>query len=127
MSKAALDASALLALLNNEPGAEAVEQALPGAAISAVNLAEVSARLSALGMPLAEIRRVVGLLGVEVAPFDEDTALESGALYPLTHTLGLSLGDRACLAFASRSGRTAVTADRAWAGVQAGVTIQVIR
>lgn len=98
MSKVVLDASALLALLNAEPGSRAVEENLSGAAVSAVNLSEVIAKLSERGMPEAAIRTALEGLGLDVRPFDTAMAYSAGTLRAATRGLGLSLGDRACLA-----------------------------
>lgn len=127
MSKVVLDASALLALLNDERGASSVRELLPDAWISAVNLAEVVTRLSLLGMPEEQIREALTLLGLNVEPFDEEQAFRTGLFVAKTHSLGLSLGDRACLALASATGATAVTADRVWKDLDLGVKIQLLR
>jgi len=127
VSKVVLDASALLALLNNETGADLVRELLPDALISTVNLAEVVTRLSLLGMPGEQIREVLTLLGLNIEPFEEEQAFRTGLLAAQTHSLGLSLGDRACLALASATGATAVTADRVWNGLDLGVKIQLLR
>lgn len=103
MSKYVLDASALLALLNAEEGAESVEQFLPDAMISTVNFAEVVGRLSAVGMPENEIREVISILALEIVPLDDEGAFDAEFLYPQTKTPGLSLRDRACLALAQGS------------------------
>jgi PIN domain nuclease of toxin-antitoxin system len=122
-----LDASALLALLNAENGAEVVQDLLPEAAISTVNLAEVVTRLAAAGMPEDEIRGALSLLGLETLAFDEELAFLAGFLVLQTQPLGLSLGDQACLALAKATQASAVTADRAWAGLDIGVEIRLIR
>jgi ribonuclease VapC len=122
-----LDASALLALLNAEEGAAIVGDLLPQAVISAVNLAEVVTRLSAIGMPEHEIRPALALLGLETIPFDEGQAFQAGLLYTPTQSFGLSLGDRACLALAKTTKATAVTADRAWQDLDIGIEINLIR
>lgn len=109
-----LDASALLALLQDEPGAEAVAGALARSVISAVNLSEVVAKLTDHGMPLADIRAALDGLPLDVHPFDQEAAYASGALRGVTRGQGLSFGDRACLALAHQLGLEAVTADRAW-------------
>ncbi len=127
MSSYVLDASALLALLNAEEGAALVQELLPEAVISTVNLAEVIARLSAFGMPEADIRNSLSLLGLEIAAFDLEQAFQTGLLYSLTRPLGLSLGDRACLALARMNSATAVTADRAWQDLNASLEIKLIR
>ncbi len=127
MSEYVLDASALLALLNAEKGADLVQGLLPQSVISTVNLAEVVARLSAVGMPEDQIRDVLAYLGLETMPFDEEQAFQSGFLYKQTQPLGLSLGDRACLALAQITDATAVTSDRAWKDLDIGVGLKLIR
>ncbi len=127
MSDYVLDASAILALLNGETGSDLVLEALPHSVVSTVNLAEVCARLSGIGMAGAEIRETLSLLGLVIVPFDEESAFLSGDLRPITQSAGLSLGDRACLALAKQTGRIAVTSDRAWQTVKTGVTVRLIR
>ena len=123
-----LDASALLALLYGEPGATQVANAImSGAAISAVNLSEVVAKLNADGMPAAAITGAISPLDIEVIDFDTELAYQTGFLRPLTRQVGLSLGDRACLALAQQLALPALTADRAWLNLSLGTTIQVIR
>jgi len=130
---AVLDASALLALLKGEPGAERVAEALEqGAYLSAVNLAEVLSRLADWGEDPAEAQArmaQVGLLGaaVEVLPFTGEDALEVARLRALTRAYGLSFGDRACLALARRLGLPALTAERAWAELGLGIPVEIIR
>lgn len=127
MSDFVLDASALLALLNAEEGADLVRDMLPNAVVSAVNLAEVVTRLTAIGMPEGEIRDALALLGLQATPFDEAQGYQTGLFYPQGKLLGLSLGDRACLALAYTTDATAVTADQAWEGLDIGVEIKLIR
>jgi PIN domain nuclease of toxin-antitoxin system len=129
----ALDASALLAYLLREPGYQAVHAALlSGAVISAANYGEALSRLADRGSIPKEVDRVLregGLVGspLEVAPLLRDDALALAELRALTRSLGLSLGDRACLALGLRLGLPVLTADRAWAGLAVGVDIRVIR
>lgn len=127
MSNVVLDASAVLALLANESGADQVESTLGSALLSAVNLAEVNAKLTEYGLNEDEQRRLRGGLDIEVRAFDEGQALTSGLLRTATRMLGLSLGDRACLALALREGLPALTADRTWSRLDVGVEIRVIR
>ena len=130
---AVLDASALLALLKGEPGAERVAEALEqGAYLSAVNLTEVLSKLADWGEDPAEAQArmaQVGLLGaaVEVLPFTGEDALEVARLRALTRAYGLSFGDRACLALARRLGLPALTAERAWAELDLGILVEVLR
>ena len=112
-----LDASALLALVHGEEGAEVVGASIPGAQISAVNLAEVVGKLADVGMPAAEIHVALAGLGLRVVDFDETLAFAAGLLRPVTRSAGLSLGDRACLALAAATKLPALTADRSWAEV----------
>ena len=127
MSNYVLDASALLALLNAEDGSDLVSDSLPNSVISPVNLAEVVTRLSILGMPEGEVREAVTLLGLEIIPFDEEQAFRAGLLSVYTQPLGLSLGDRACLALALTTHAAALTADRVWKDLDIGVAIKLIR
>ena len=124
-----LDASALLAFLNSEPGATQVEAHIAaGAVMSAVNLAEVVSKLTERGMPSSDIRRAVGGLGLEIAPFDEALAYAAGELRKETQPLGLSLGDRACLALGIRDALNVLTTDRMWERVvHPGLTVERVR
>jgi ribonuclease VapC len=127
MNNCVLDASAILTLLNNEAGAGTVQELLPGAIVSAVNYAEVVTRLSLLGMPENEIRETLEILGLEIISFDEEQSFQAGMLVNVTRQFGLSLGDRACLALALKSNLPAITSDRAWQGVKAGIDVRLIR
>jgi ribonuclease VapC len=127
MTDYVLDASAVLALLNAEKGAALVQDVLPRAVLSAVNLAEVITRLVAVGMPETEIQEALTLLGLKIIPFEEEGAFQSGFLYAKTKPLGLSLGDRACLGLAKSNGATALTADRTWQELHIGVHVKLIR
>ena len=93
-----LDASALLAMLNGERGADRVAAMLPGAVIGAVNLSEVVAKLAERGMLAHSIRAALEALDLDVHPFDPEMAFAAGELRRTTRRRGLSFGDRACLA-----------------------------
>lgn len=127
MADAVLDASAVLALLQDEPGSDLVAARLPGATISAVNLSEVVAKLADAGMPESEIRRALGPLGLEVRAFDEQDAIAAGLLRPSTKALDLSLGDRACLALGVVLSRPVVTTERAWTKLKIGADVVLAR
>lgn len=122
-----LDASALLALLNAEPGQEEVERSIPGAAISAVNLSEVVAKLTEAGMSEEAVRSALEDLEIDVHPFDRESAYRTGALRTATKKLGLSLGDRACIDLGGQLQRLVLTADRNWRDLELGLEIRVIR
>lgn len=126
-SIAVLDASAVLALLFAEPGAERVADVIAdNAVISTVNLSEVAALLVRRGQEpeetLVPVREQVA-----VEPFTSEDALTAAKLSPLIAPKGLSLGDRACLALAKRLAARAVTAERAWAQLDVDVQIELIR
>lgn len=128
MNKAAvLDASALLCLLNGEQGSECVLEALPTGVISAANLAEVVSKLRERGLSVEEVEDVLGGLPLDVRPLTAAQAYANGHLRPATRALGLSLGDRACLALAAELGMPVLTADQAWAGLDIGVAVELIR
>ena len=122
-----LDSSALLCVLNGEAGAERVAQALPSAVIGAANLAEVVTKLRERGLSAEEVEEVLGGLHLDVRSLTPAQAYAIGHLRPATRALGLSLGDRACLALAAELGAPALTADQAWGSAEVGVTVDVIR
>ncbi len=109
-----LDASAILAYLQREPGYERVRGALAGggAVVASVNLAEVAAKVAARGHDACAVVGRLEALGLRVEEFTRADALEAGALRALAPWL--SLGDCACLALARRRGAPVLTADRAW-------------
>ncbi len=127
MIDAVLDASALLAVLNSEPGSGIVEETLPGAAISAVNLSEVISKLAERGMPEPAIRAALEGVGLEVHAFDVDAAYSTARLRKATKPYGLSLGDRTCLALGLALKAPILTADRTWKKIKLGVKIRSIR
>lgn len=129
---AVLDASALLALLWEEEGAERVEAAVSaGALISTVNWAETLSRLvqsgrdpiqvAAQALPDRDGARLV------LVPYDDQQARETARLRSRTASLGLSLADRAALALARLRGLPVLTADRAWRSLRLSIKIEVIR
>lgn len=127
MNKYVLDASALLALLNNEPGAKRVRDILSESVIGAVNACEVVGKLTSAGMTLDDARSSIELTSVEILSFDEKAAFTAGGLIVETKKLGLSLGDRACLALGLMLNQTVVTAEQSWRKLKLPVTVEVIR
>lgn len=122
-----LDASALLAVLLDEPGADVVSALLGESGISAVNYSEVAGKLLDRAARPETVARALAPYAPLVKPFDLALAEQAALLRPATRRAGLSLGDRACLALATAHAAAAVTADRAWADLDLGVTITVIR
>ncbi len=128
MSASVLDASALIALLQQEPGAGRVADAMTGGfAISAANFAEVVTKLAERGLPEDAIREFLQEFEASVVDLDTGLAYSIGLLRPHTRQQGLSLGDRACLALARRLGLPAVTTDRTWRNLDIGVQVVTIR
>ena len=130
MSASVLDASALIAYLRAEPGAERVLAAITaGTTMTTLNFGEVAGWFVRQGADEAYVRSLRARLVFPLVPFDDDLAIRAALLLPATRSAGLSLGDRACLALAWRSGISALTADQAWAGVAdaIGVSINLIR
>jgi PIN domain nuclease of toxin-antitoxin system len=122
-----LDASALLALLNQEQGSDVVAASIPEAIISTVNLSEVISKLVDAGLPEAVTHQVLDGLMLNVVPFDEVQAFKAGMLRLQTKALGLSFGDRACLALAKYLDRPVLTADQIWRNLDLGVDVRLIR
>jgi PIN domain nuclease of toxin-antitoxin system len=129
MSLSVLDASAVIALLLGEAGAESIAEVIDDCAIAAVNLSEVVGYFARNGAPEAAIREMFDDLHLDIVPFDAELAISAGLLLPPTRSAGLSLGDRACLALARRLGVRAVTTDRSWARIArtVGIEIEILR
>ena len=126
MIENALDASAVLAYLYGETGADKVEPLLENSIISRINATEVLTKLVYDGLTIDEAKETFDKLNLEVAEFDEDQSLKAAELRLPTKHLGLSLGDRYCLALAILKNLPAVTADKNWASLRF-CKIEVIR
>ena len=113
-----LDASALLALLQEETGSSQVLEALPQGSISAANLSEVAGKLIQADVPEKEVTSILRSFDLDIIPVDEEIAVLAGSLVKQTRKLGLGLGDRICLATAIIRKQSAMTADKAWSGIQ---------
>jgi PIN domain nuclease of toxin-antitoxin system len=127
MADVVLDASAVLAVLNDEPGGEEVWLHLPGAYISAVNAAEVAGKLVDGGASPKEAGNSLPRLGARVVPFESGDVVPVAQIRKASRSAGLSLGDRACLALGLRLHLPTLTADREWKSLQVGVEIRLIR
>ncbi len=126
MSDYVLDSSAVLALLFQEKGMELIERILDRSIIGRVNESEILTKLVARGSSISEASDELGELKLAVAELNEIQSRKIAELRPPTKHLGLSLGDRACLALAIQENATAVTADRIWKDLDV-CKIEVIR
>lgn len=120
-----LDASALLAFLQDEPGADEVR--LESSLINAINFSEVVQKTVQRGADADGLLTDLRLVGLTVAAFSPAEAALAGLLWVATRAHGLSLGDRACLASAQHYGLAVVTAERVWTNIAHGVQVRVIR
>lgn len=122
-----LDASALLAYLQGEPGEEIVDEVLAEATISSVNWAEVVQKSIAAEVEVDGMMDDLQALGLTIEPFAPEDGEIAGRLWKQTRQAGLSLGDRACLSLGMRLEASILTNDRAWATLSLSLNIQVIR
>lgn len=128
MPGVALDASAVIALLRNEPGSDRVGQVIGRAVISAVNLQEVWKELLAGGIDADVVRQITDELRLEVRVHDKEAAWAAAQLDEATRSAGSGLGDRSCMALAIAERVPALTADRAWGKVKVeGLAVEHIR
>ncbi len=127
MSAIVFDSSVVIAILKQERGFESAEGLLSEALISTVNLAEVATYLARNSVPRETIREVLASFPIQVVPFEESLAVEAGCLYPSCKHLGLSLGDRACLALAISRKLPVLAADQVWSKLDLEISVQVLR
>ena len=125
--KCVLDASAVLAMLQNEQGKEVVLKHIEGATISVVNFIEVATRLIDSNSDINDLPNQFFDSGLSIMPLDVEVALCASNLRASTHHKGLSLADRVCLALAIREDAIALTADKIWADLDIGCQIELIR
>jgi PIN domain nuclease of toxin-antitoxin system len=125
--EAVLDASALIAFLREEKGADKVASVITRSCISSVNLAETYSKMIEHGKPLEGVVYQVERLRIEVVPFDEEHARIVASLWKETRPVGLGLGDRSCLALALSKSLPALTTDGEWQKCKTGVNIIKIR
>jgi ribonuclease VapC len=125
VAEAVLDASALLAFLRDEPGADKVAAILTRSCISAVNLAETISKMVERGKPLEEAGYQIDRLRIPVISFDAVQAKIVASLWKTTRVAGLSLGDRACLSLAMQTALPALTTERDWG--KCGLELEIVK
>jgi ribonuclease VapC len=122
-----LDSSAVLAVIWNEPGSDVVLNHVDAAVISAVNYAEVLTKIADRGVDGKRAMALLASLAIETIVFDKFQAETVSQLRSQTRHLGLSLGDRACIALAMTKAWPVLTADKVWAELSLGVKVQLVR
>lgn len=129
MNLVVIDASALIATLRNELRAEAVDEQLDGAMISAINFGEAAQRQYREGKTRADMLDLAYELALVIMPVDAELALDAAEIRDIGRAAGLSQADCICLALAKREGVAALTGDRKWLEVAdvVGVEVQLIR
>lgn len=111
----------------SEPGGDRIDEVREAAIVSAVNFSEIIAKLQERGVSDDDADLVIGEVALTVIAFDDAMALAAGRLRGATRASGLSFGDRACIALGQHLQATILTADRAWASLDLGVKIELIR
>jgi len=128
MSDIVLDASAILALIQNERGAEKLtDELMDDAVISTVNLTEVQSKLIKKGYDSEEAWQTAFSLVTAAEPYTSEQARIAGDLIVKTEKYGLSLGDRSCLALAISLKAPVYTTEQVWKNLKLGIPIHVIR
>ncbi len=123
-----LDASALLAWVQNETGGDRVEMVLPRSSISTVNWSEVVQKLMRHDSGAADIRFGLEDMGMKIIPFSVEQAEICASLWLPSMSLGLSLADRVCLQLGMTTEKTVLTADRTWSNLDIpGINVEQIR
>jgi PIN domain nuclease of toxin-antitoxin system len=128
LASVVFDASAILALLRDEPGADGVARYVGDGIISAVNFHEVIKELLRRGVPNEASLDLLDALHLDIRPHGREEAIAAAGLYPATKQYGSGLGDRSCMALAIAEGLPAMTADLAWARIEVvGLQVELIR
>ena len=127
MADVVLDSSTIIAVINNEPGAERVLLVSDGAPVSTLIVAEVASWLVVHDVHEDEVHRFIVDFNLVVHSFHQAQAIAAGLLVTKTRRRGLSLADRACLALALELGMPVLTGDRAWRDLDIGVEVQLFR
>ena len=126
MTSYIFDSSALLAVLNDEPGSKAAMEKSNNITMSSINIAEVMTILVRNGVNKLDAKRILESTVSNIIDFDFEQAITSGCIYTQTKGYGLSLGDRACLSLAKATKMPVLTADKVWAKLANSLEIDFI-
>lgn len=124
---AVIDTSVVMCVLLREPGRERSLEAMRGATMSSVNVAEVVAKCLERAVAENLVSLLLSSSEIGIVDFVAEDAILAGQLWARAPKGKLSLGDRACLATAMRLGATAVTADRVWTTLDLPCPVELIR
>jgi ribonuclease VapC len=124
--KTVLDASALLAYLQDEPGADVVEAVIADCSISSVNWAEAVQKVLSVDIDINKVSQSLQAMGLTIEMFTPEDGEITGQLWSQTKEYGLSLGDRACLSLGLRLAATVLTSDQTWKSLDLSVDIQLV-
>lgn len=127
VSKAVLDASALLAVLHREPGENIVTPVLYGATVSAVNYSEVLKRMIERGSDAKTTAQLLDRQQLRIIPFDRERAIAAASLLRYTQAHGLSFADRACLATGKEFGLVVYTSEKRMSETTLDIDVTLIR
>lgn len=127
MSSSVFDASAVLAVLNAEPGKDAAEPQLFGASISSVNYSEVLKKTVEVGGSISKVQLFLAKQNLNIVPFAAQHAVQTAEIWPEAKPLGLSFADRACLSLGLLLELPVLTTDSDMAAVDLPIDVQLVR
>lgn len=122
---AVVDASVLLAWLQDEPGSDTSERYLMEGIVGAANWSEVLQKARQHGAQAELVGRLLSSFGLQVADVTAEDAERAAELW--RPGSGLSLADRLCLALGLRLSLAVVTTDGAWQSVPGGPEVVLVR
>ncbi len=122
---AVVDASVVLAWLQDEPGGDAAEPWLMEGVIGAANWSEVLQKVRQHDGQPGVVARLLISFGLRVEGVSQEDGERAAELW--VAQTALSLGDRLCLALALRLDSAVATADAAWQSIVGAPQVILIR
>ena len=122
---AVIDASVVLAWLQEEPGSDDAEALLMEGIIGAANWSEELQKATQHGVPAELVGRLLASFGLRVRDVTRQDGEGAAALW--RRGSGISLADRLCLALGLRLGLPVATADGRWADVVGAPELLLVR